>query len=64
MATFINTYPNGPYTSDETKELEKCPLKCDVDTNYYHSPLLQRSPKRSCLDTLLALDSEQAGSSK
>ncbi|PKY52410.1 hypothetical protein RhiirA4_470026 [Rhizophagus irregularis] len=52
-----------PYTSDETKELEERPLKRTTDNNN-NIPLHQGISKRTRLDTFLALDSEQAGSSK
>ncbi|CAG8759047.1 6756_t:CDS:2 [Rhizophagus irregularis] len=58
-----NILPTKPYTSDDTKELENRPLKRD-DHNFDNNSRSFGIPKCSRLDTLLALDSKQAGSSK
>ncbi|PKB95124.1 hypothetical protein RhiirA5_386216, partial [Rhizophagus irregularis] len=57
-----NILPTESYTSDDTKEIETRPLKRDDRT--FDNSRSYSTPKRSHLDTLLALDSEQAGSSK
>ncbi|CAB4478381.1 unnamed protein product [Rhizophagus irregularis] len=57
-----NILPTEPYTSDDTKEIETRPLKRNDRT--FDNSRSYSTPKRSCLDTLPALDSKQAGSSK
>ncbi|PKY49226.1 hypothetical protein RhiirA4_465106 [Rhizophagus irregularis] len=54
--------PLHPYTSDDTKELEKRPLKRDVNQNH-NLRSFQDISKWVRLDSTLASDSEQAGSS-
>ncbi|PKK69087.1 hypothetical protein RhiirC2_781440 [Rhizophagus irregularis] len=57
-----NNIPIDPYTSDDTKEIETRPLK-RIERTFDHFRSYS-TPKRSRLDTLSALDSEQAGSSQ
>ncbi|PKK61663.1 hypothetical protein RhiirC2_791479 [Rhizophagus irregularis] len=57
------TFPSDPNTSDDTKELEIRPLKRNNHI-FNHNSSSNSIHKRSRLDTPLALDSEQAGSSK
>uniref|UniRef100_U9UAK2 DUF8211 domain-containing protein n=4 Tax=Rhizophagus irregularis TaxID=588596 RepID=U9UAK2_RHIID len=58
-----NILPTEPYTSDDTKEIETRPSKRD-DHNFDNNSRSHGTSKRSRLNTSLALDSEQAGSSK
>ncbi|EXX69482.1 uncharacterized protein OCT59_007970 [Rhizophagus irregularis] len=58
-----NILPTEPYTSDDTKELEYHPSKRN-DRTFDNNSSSYNIPKRSRLDTPLALDSEQAGSFK
>ncbi|CAB4417787.1 unnamed protein product [Rhizophagus irregularis] len=63
FVTYMGTStPLHPYTSDDTKEIEKRLLKRDVDKNS-NIPSYQGTSKRSCLDSPLASDSKQAGPS-
>ncbi|PKK71985.1 hypothetical protein RhiirC2_777743 [Rhizophagus irregularis] len=57
-----NILPTEPYTSDDTKDIETHPLKRDDRT--FDNSRSYSKPKRFRLDTSLALDFEQVGSSK
>ncbi|CAG8610145.1 18616_t:CDS:2 [Rhizophagus irregularis] len=57
------TFDSEPYTSDDTKEIETRPLK-RADHTFSNIHRSHDIYKRSRLDSPLALDSEQAGSSK
>ncbi|CAB4427394.1 unnamed protein product [Rhizophagus irregularis] len=58
----VEKIPLDPYTSDDTKMIETCPLKRDVNNAKSLSDWFD-TPKRTRFDPSSASDSKQAGSS-